>query len=194
MARPREFDQEAALSKAMDLFWQKGYERTSIQDLVEHTGVHRGSLYDTFGDKNQLFLSCLDRFRETSKDRTMGLLEEAGDPKEALQRYFSRLIDIAMNEETGRRGCLIANTAMELGAMDPTVSRRIEAYTLDMEVRFTNFLMRAQQQGSLKSKHSVRELARFLLSTRNGLYVLAKSVTDRKVLEDAVNVALSVFK
>lgn len=193
MARPREFDQEAVLNKAMELFWQKGYERTSIQDLVQHTGVHRGSLYDTFGDKNQLFLACLDRFREVSKDRAFSILEEEGNPRELLQRFFQKLIDIAMSDDTGRRGCLIANTAMELGAVDPIISFRIAAYTLDMEMSFYRFLMRAQQKGCLKTKNSVQEAARFLLSIRNGLYVLAKTVTDRKVLEDAAKVAVSVM-
>ncbi|MFC5448667.1 TetR/AcrR family transcriptional regulator [Paenibacillus aestuarii] len=193
MARPREFEQESALGKAMELFWTQGYERTSIQDLVEHTGVHRGSLYDTFGDKNQLFLSCLDRYRDLMKEHAFSVLEEPGEPKEVLQRYFMRLIEIATYEKTGRRGCLIANTAMELGTSDPMIAFRVEAYTLDMEIMYSKFLMRAQQQGSLKSKHNVRELARFLLSTRNGLYVLAKSATDRKILEDAAKVAMSIM-
>ncbi|MCM3628353.1 TetR/AcrR family transcriptional regulator [Paenibacillus glycanilyticus] len=193
MARPREFDQDAVLQKAMELFWQKGYERTSIQDLVEHTGVHRGSLYDTFGDKNQLFLTCLDRFRDTTRNRAYTILEEDGSAKELLGRYFERLIDIAMSDDNGRRGCLIANTAMEMGKVDPVVSFRIEAYTLDMEMNFHKFLMRAQQQGELKTKHTVQEAARFLLNTRNGLYVLAKIATDRKVLEDAAKVAMSIL-
>ncbi|RTE08878.1 TetR/AcrR family transcriptional regulator [Paenibacillus whitsoniae] len=193
MARPREFDQEAVLDKAMELFWQKGYERTSIQDLVAHTGVHRGSLYDTFGDKNQLFLTCLDRFREVTKDRAFRILEEDGNSKELLSRYFDKLIDLAMSEETARRGCFITNTAMELGAVDPVTSFRVGTYISDMEMSFYKFLIRAQQQGVLKTEHNAQEAARFLLSTRNGLYVLAKVVTDRKVLEDAVKVALSIL-
>lgn len=193
MARPREFDQEDVLNKATELFWEKGYERTSIQDLVEHTGVHRGSLYDTFGDKNKLFLTCLDRFREGSKDTILNILEEDGDPKELLSRYFQKIIDVALNAETGRRGCLIANTAMELGAVDPIIARRVEAYTSDMEMSFQTFLMRAKEQGSLKIEHSVQEVARFLLSMRNGLLVLGKSASHRKVLEDAAKVAMSII-
>ncbi|MDU4695900.1 MAG: TetR family transcriptional regulator [Paenibacillus sp.] len=193
MARPREFDQETALQQAMELFWEKGYERTSIQDLVDRTGVHRGSLYDTFGDKSQLFLNCLDRFREVTKDRAFRILEEDGEPKERLRRFFDALIDVALSNETGRRGCFIANTAMELGAVDSAISSRIEAYTLDMEMAFNKFLMRAQQSGKLKAKLNVRETARFLVGTRHGLYVLAKTATDRKVLEDTAKVAMSII-
>lgn len=191
MARPREFDQEIVLNQAMEVFWRKGYERTSIQDLVEHTGVHRGSLYDTFGDKNQLFLQCLDLFR--SKDRAFGILEEEGESKEVLRRYFDRLIDYALNDDAGRKGCLIANTAMEMGAIDSSISVRVEAFSMDVETSFYKFLMRAQQRGALKKKKNVRELARFLVSIRYGLYVLAKTTTDRKVLEDAANVAMLIM-
>ena len=193
MARPREFDQKAVLDKALDLFWGKGFERTSIQDLVEHTGVHRGSLYDTFGDKNQLFLMCLDRFHNLYKDQVFLILEESGEPKEILERFFTELIDIAMSNEKQRRGCFIANTAMELGSFDLIISSRIEAYTIEMETHFFNFLQRAQQAGVINNNLSVRELARFLVNTRHGLFVLAKTATNRKVLEDVCKVAMSVI-
>jgi TetR/AcrR family transcriptional regulator, transcriptional repressor for nem operon len=191
MARPREFDQESVLNKAMEVFWLKGFERTSIQDLVEHTGVHRGSLYDTFGDKNELFLQCLDRFR--SIEFALGSLGEEGEPKEVLRRYFDKLIDYALDEEMGRRGCFVVNTAMEMRTHDPRVSVRVEAFAMDMENAYSKFLMQAQQRGALKKKHNIRELSRFLLSVRNGLYMLAKTTTDRKVLEDAANVAMSII-
>lgn len=194
MARPREFDEAAVLDKALNLFWRKGFERTSIQDLVEHTGVHRGSLYDTFGDKNQLFLLCLEQYRKVKLDQAINILEGPGEFREVLRQYFTRMIDILLNDENGRRGCFIANTAMDLGAVDPVISSRIEQYSQELEDMFIQILNRAEQQGQLHSEHSIPELARFLLSTRNGLYVLGKSVTDRKILEDAVKVALSIFQ
>ncbi|MBO7746360.1 TetR/AcrR family transcriptional regulator [Paenibacillus sp. MWE-103] len=191
MPRPREFDQELALDKAMELFWSQGYERTSIQDLVEHTGVHRGSLYDTFGDKNQLFLTCLDRFRQSASAR-FKMLEGPGEPKEMLVRYFDAVIDSAMNNGS-RRGCFVANTAMELGAVDPAISSRIEAYSVDIESRFYTFLLQAQAQNKLRGKHSLRELSRFLVTVRSGLYVLAKTAPDRQTLQDSANVAISLL-
>ncbi|NBD23542.1 TetR/AcrR family transcriptional regulator [Paenibacillus glycinis] len=192
MPRPREFDQELALDKAMELFWSKGYERTSIQDLVDHTGVHRGSLYDTFGDKNQFFLSCLDRFRQKSYQR-FKILEEPGEPKELLTRYFDAIIDNALGPDSSRRGCFIANTAMELGAIEPTISTRIEAYSVDIESRFYDFLLQAQKQNKLRGKHTLRELSRFLVTLRSGLYVMAKTAPDRQMLQDSVNVALALL-
>lgn len=137
-------------------------------------------------------LSCLDRFREVTKDQAFQLLNDSGDYREVLRRYFERLIDNALSDENGCRGCFIANTAMELGTADPVIAARIREFTNELEEMFVQFLTRAVQQGQLRSQHSVRELARYLLSVRNGLYVLGKSGSDRSMLEDAVKVALSV--
>jgi TetR/AcrR family transcriptional regulator, transcriptional repressor for nem operon len=193
MGRPREFDQELALDKATELFWAKGYERTSIQDICEHTGVHRGSIYDTFGDKNALFLTCLDRFRLDSKNQLFNILDEPGSPKEVLERFFEKVINGAMSEAWQRKGCLMANTATELAPFDSNVASRVEAYSLDVENIFYTLLLRGQKNGNLKSKHNLRELSRFLVNTRLGLYVMSKTATDRKVLMDVSKVALSVL-
>ncbi|WP_028560503.1 TetR/AcrR family transcriptional regulator [Paenibacillus pinihumi] len=191
MARPREFDQEVALQKAAELFWEKGYERTSIANLVEQTNVHRGSLYDTFGDKNQLFLACLDWFRLNKYDSVFGILAAPGNPKEILKLFFERTIDWAMEDNNGQRGCFMANTAMDLGASDPNVASRIEAFNLDVEKSFYHLLERAQNEGQINSSLTLRELARFLAGTRLGLYAIAKTTTNRKALEDICKVALS---
>ncbi|WP_409345412.1 TetR/AcrR family transcriptional regulator [Paenibacillus sp. MBLB4367] len=191
MGRPKAFDEEQALDRAMELFWTKGYERTSIQELCEHSGLHRGSMYDTFGDKNELFLACLDRFRQTSKGTIFAVLDEAGEPKELLERFFEQVIVRSLDDGKQRRGCFMANTAMELAQADANVASRVEANMLDTEQIFYRFLLRAQKNGNLKSKHSLRELARFLVNTKQGLHVMAKTTTDAKVLQDVCKVALS---
>lgn len=193
MGRTREFDQELVLDKAMELFGAKGYERTSIQDLCEYTGVHRGSLYDTFGDKNALFLKCLDRFRLFYKSSLFLILDESGPPKEILAKFFEKLIENALCESQQRQGCFMANTASEFASFDPNVTIRVEANNLDIENIFYNFLLKAQKSGSLKSKHNLNELSRFFATTRQGIYIMAKTATDPKALQDTVKVALSVI-
>ncbi|AHV97564.1 TetR/AcrR family transcriptional regulator [Paenibacillus sabinae] len=193
MARPREFDEETVLDKAMELFWSKGYEKTSIQDLCEYTGVHRGSLYETFGDKNELFLAALDRFRHHSAGRLFAVLEEHGNPKEQLAAFFERLIESSMDNAKERRGCFIANTAVELAPFDSKVASRVEASLLDMENRFYSFLLRAQKEGRLKGKHNLRELSRFLVGVKQGVHIMAKTTADRKTLQDVYQVALSAI-
>jgi len=193
MARPREFDQENALTKAMELFWIKGYERTSIQDLVEFTGVHRGSLYDTFGDKSQLFLACLKKFRTYAMGSTFQVLGEEGNAKELLHRFFNQLITNILHDETGRKGCLITNTAMELGAIDPVISCHVEEYSLEIETIFYTFLLQASQNEQNNSEEQLREKARFLVGIRSSLYIMGKTVTNRKILDDIVKVALTAI-
>lgn len=192
MGRHKEFDQEKAVDQALDLFWEKGYEGTSIQDLCDHLGIHRGSLYDTFGDKHELFLACLDRFSERADDNYNNILKEDSDsPKEQLERYFARVIDVSMNNAARGRGCLMTNTTLGPVAYVPNVARRLEAYAMNMEGLFFSFVMRAQAKGCLKSKHSARELARFLTGTKQGLHVMARNAADRSVLEDFAKVAVS---
>ncbi|WP_379127119.1 TetR/AcrR family transcriptional regulator [Paenibacillus sp. sgz500958] len=193
MARHKEFDQEEALDNALDLFWTKGFERTSIQDLCTHLGIHRGSLYDTFGDKHSLFLACLDRFQHNSEEQYYSILEEEGSAKELLTRFFDRVIDNSMSNATLRRGCFMTNTAVEVGINDPVVAGRVESYSIQVETRFYNFLLRAQKKGEIKSKHSLRELARFLATTKQGLHVMAKTAHDRSVLADVSKVVLAVL-
>ncbi|MNB65236.1 HTH-type transcriptional repressor ComR [compost metagenome] len=191
MARPREFDEAAALDKAMELFWTKGYEKTSVQDLCQHTGVHRGSLYDTFGDKNELFLAALDRFRHNVSGRLFGVLEEPGEPREKLILFFEKVIDSSMDQSLGRRGCFIANTAVESAVTDARIAGRVEAALNDMEERFYTFLLRAREAGQLKGRRNLRELARFLVGVKQGLHIMAKTALDRKTLADVYLVALT---
>ncbi|MDQ0194333.1 TetR/AcrR family transcriptional regulator [Paenibacillus wynnii] len=192
MARHKEFDQEQALDNALDLFWTKGFERTSIQDLCTHLGIHRGSLYDTFGDKQALFLACLDRFQHNSEEQYYFILDEEGPTKEVLGRFFTKVIDYSMNNANQRRGCFMTNTAMEVAVSDPIVANRVEAYSIHVETLFYNFLLRAQKNGEIKGKHNLRALARFLATTKQGIHVTAKTAPDRSVLEDVCKVALSV--
>ncbi|WP_136607276.1 TetR/AcrR family transcriptional regulator [Paenibacillus dokdonensis] len=194
MGRHKEFDQEKAVDQALDLFWEKGYESTSIQDLCDHLGIHRGSLYDTFGDKHELFLACLDRFSERADENYNYILKENSDsPKEQLERYFSKVIDVSMNNAARGRGCLMTNTTLGPVAYVPNVASRIEAHATNTEALFFSFLMRVQKKGCLKSKHSPRELARFLAGTKQGLHVMARTAADRSVLEDFCKVAISAI-
>lgn len=192
MGRHKEFDQEKAVDQALELFWEKGYDCTSIQDLCDHLGIHRGSLYDTFGDKHGLFLACLDRFSEQADENYYYILKEDRDsPKEQLERFFSKVIDVSMNNAARGRGCLMTNTTLGPVAYVPNVASRVEAHALHSEALFFSFLMRAQKNGGLKSKNSPRELARFLAATKQGLHVMARTAPDRSVLEDVSKVAVS---
>jgi len=112
MALPKAFDRDDVLDKATQVFWLKGYEATSIQDLVEATGINRGSLYNTFTDKAGLFGAVLGRYTDRSSARALVANAEAGPPRATIEAFFADLVDIGAADPE-RRGCLLTNTAVE---------------------------------------------------------------------------------
>src|SRR5260370_22866058 len=113
MARRKEFDRDEVLHRGMEVFWTRGYEGASIQDLVKHMGINRQSIYDTFGDKHSLFLQALDRYREIQSRRVFEVLERPGSVKKNLRRLFEETVARALSAE-GRRGCFVGNSMSEL--------------------------------------------------------------------------------
>src|SRR5260370_37968341 len=98
MPRHKEFDQDQALHKAMEVFWSRGYEAASIQDLVRHMGINRQSIYDTFGDKHALYLQALDRYRAVESRRLIELLERPGSVKKSLRQLFGEVVERALGD------------------------------------------------------------------------------------------------
>ena len=191
MARTKEFRPEAALDAAMQLFWLKGYGATSMRDLLDGMGIGRGSFYDTFGDKHALFLAALDRFEEARTGWIGETLEGSG--LDGIEEVFRRSIEGLLGFEP-RRGCLLANTAVELAPHDPEVAGRISRYVRRTEEAFTGALARAQEAGEIPVDGDPKVLARFLVSNLHGLRVLARAGADRRTLEDAARVALQTLR
>lgn len=190
MPRTKEFEPGEALDAAMQLFWRKGYAATSIRDLLDGMGIGYGSLYNTFGDKHALFLASLDRFRELRTSWIDEVLEDSG--LSGIEEVFRRTVDGLVSFEP-RRGCLLANTAVELGPHDAEVAAKISRYVRHTEAVFERAVIRAQEAGEIPADRDPRALARFLVNALHGLRVLARVGTDRAVLEDAVRVALDVL-
>ncbi len=193
MPRAKEFDPDTVLHRAMELFWEKGYEATSIKNLVDHMGINRFSLYSTFGDKHQLFLSACDRYHETMADNGLRELEDSEDGLEALRRYFWQLVDRYTSEE-GARGCFMTNNTCELTAHDESVAEKTGNYLLRVQTAFYRALGRAHQRGEVYNQHRLNDYARYLTSSAQGLAVLAKVKPNRDVFEAVVNVTLDSLK
>jgi TetR/AcrR family transcriptional repressor of nem operon len=188
--RTKEFEPGEALDAAMQLFWRNGYAATSIRDLLDGMGIGYGSLYNTFGDKHALFLACLDRFQELRTSWIDEVLEDSG--LSGIEEVFRRTVDGLVGFEP-RRGCLLANTAVELGPHDAEVAAKISRYVRHTEAVFERAVIRAQEAGEIPADRDPRALARFLVNALHGMRVLARVGTDRAVLEDAVRVALDVL-
>jgi TetR/AcrR family transcriptional regulator, transcriptional repressor for nem operon len=193
MARQKEFNREAALQKAMEVFWSRGYEAASIQDLVKHMGINRQSLYDTFGDKHALYLKALDRYREVESRKVFELLERGGSVKRALKELFAGVVagSLCAGE---RRGCFMGNAMSELAGRCKETAVRARSNMTAVEEAFYRALLRGTKEGELKGVRDPRAVARFLVSSLQGLVLMAKAAPDRKTLEDVVKVTLSVVE
>jgi TetR/AcrR family transcriptional repressor of nem operon len=188
--RTKGFETGDALDAAMQLFWRKGYAATSLRDLLDGMGIGYGSFYNAFGDKHALFLASLDRFRELRTSWIDEVLEDSG--LNGIEEVFRRTVDGLVSFEP-RRGCLLANTAVELGPHDAEVAAKISRYVRHTEAVFERAVIRAQEAGEIPADRDPRAMACFLVNTLHGLRVLARVGTDRAVLEDAVRVALDVL-
>ena len=193
MARHKEFDRDEALQRAMEVFWSRGYEAASIRDLVEHMGINRQSLYDTFGDKHALYLQALDRYQEVETRKVFELLERTPSVKKALRQLFGEVVQGALCKGP-RRGCFMGNAMSELAGRCEATAARTSRNTAALEGAFFRALSRAKKDGELKSVNDPRAVARFLCSSLQGLMLMAKATRDRKALEDVVKITLSVVE
>ena len=189
MARPREFDRDEVLEKAMRVFWSKGYERASIQDIVDATGLKRGSLYAEFVDKRTLHLAALDRFCHNELGPMFAVLDRPGPVKANLRKL---LMSIAAGEKQGR-SCMISSSAVELCPDRGEVGTMVAAGLRRAETTVHRALLRARDEGELGSHLDLRALARYLVSSLNGVRVTAKAIDDPQSIRDIVNTTLSVL-
>jgi TetR/AcrR family transcriptional regulator, transcriptional repressor for nem operon len=194
VARAKEFEPERALGRAIDLFWSAGYEATSVQELLDAMGIGRGSLYATFGDKRALFVAALDRYREEAESIAIAALEAEGSPKEAIEAVFEGLVSRLAGQKEPRRGCLLANTAVELVARDPEVGERVRNHVARLEDAFERAIVRGQSAGEIPARHSPTVLARFLVNNSLGLRVLARTGAPQQTLKDVARVALGTLE
>jgi TetR/AcrR family transcriptional repressor of nem operon len=194
MVRQKEFDRTKVLDKALDVFWCRGYEATSMQDLVAHMGINRQSLYDTFGDKHALYLAALDRYAEIEGPKFVAPLAQAHNEtvKAALGRVFQAVVDEAVAGGQ-QRGCFMVNAAIECLPHDQDIAMRVFSSVNGLETAFVAALKRAQANNELSAAQDVHAIARFLVNAVHGLRVLTKTTTDRQVLQDVIDVTLRVL-
>jgi TetR/AcrR family transcriptional repressor of nem operon len=192
MARHKEFDREEALQKAMEVFWSRGFEASSIDDLVTHMGINRQSLYDTFGDKHALYLQALDRYREIEGRKLFELLERPGPVKKKLRQLFQGLVDGSLCEEQWR-GCFMSNAMSELAGRCAETAAKACGNLGAAEDAVYRALVQAKKEGEIDGKRDLRAVARFLISSMQGLQLIAKATRDRETLEDIVKVTMSVL-
>jgi len=194
MARPRKFEREPLLKRAQEVFWSQGYEATSVQDLVEALDIHPGTLYATFGDKHALFLEVLDYYRGWTEAAIGALLRRPGSKKQAIEQFFNLMVN-GLLAPTGKRGCLLTNTAVERALCDAPAVERVAQHHTWMAAALHQALQEAQDAGELRTRppEELRALAQFLASTMQGLRVVARTTDEPGVLRNIVGVALQAL-
>jgi TetR/AcrR family transcriptional regulator, transcriptional repressor for nem operon len=191
VGRPRAFERDAVLDRAMQVFWSRGYEATSIEQLVARMGIQRGSLYAAFGDKRRLFFAAIERYDQMVTSRLVATLDETASGRAAIERFFRLKVELGTAPRRPR-GCLVTNSAAELASRDRGTGQRVGAVLTKIEAAFQRAVVRAQKAGEIDPRRSARALARFLTSSAQGLSVMAKAFPDRAALDDIVEVILEV--
>lgn len=193
IGRPREFDPDEALDKAMQLFWAKGYEATSLEDLLETMGLSKSSFYQTFQSKHQVFEQSIDRYRELVEGTLRERLQHA---KSGLAFIEDTLASVGGEAcRTGRpRGCLFMNSASEFAQRDPAIDKLVREGVGKISDLFVEAVTRAQKEGEISAKRNPRSLARYLVNNFCGLNALAKTGMDAKSLSDIVGVVMTALR
>lgn len=170
--RPKAFETDDALDRALDVFWDKGFEQTSIADLVEATGVGRQSLYDTFGDKRALYLASIERYATRAGERVIAVLD---GPPPKIERVREVLRAWANDGRSPAcKGCLVGNSLAEFGGRDPELSAMLARHTETMEIAFADALAQAAREGDVRTDIDPRSLARVLINAARGLSLAGK--------------------
>lgn len=190
MGRSKEFDENAALMKAMELFWKQGYEKTSLNDLVEYMGVHRKSLYDTFGDKHTLFLKTVDCYSRFIKAKLESETLRATTAKEAIYFIFDFIAEKSSDESMG---CFFVNAATELAPCDKELAQKTEEAFSEAETLFANIIRKGQQAGEFSTAYDAEVLAESLHNTLIGIRVLARTTASKEKLHRIVRFSLQIL-
>ena len=189
MARSKEFEVNEVLDKAVQLFWMQGYEKTSMQELVDFMGIHRRSIYDTFGDKHALFMKALQRYEALQTKKIKMLI----DKKEPVKELIRQFLATSLEREGEPQGCFMVNTGVELGVLDPVVASLVEENYSKTEKMLFNLILSGQQTGEINSQLDPEALSHYLLNIWLGLRTMVKTATDQGKLSGIIDSSLSVL-
>lgn len=192
MPRVKLFDENEVLAKAMDLFWKQGYSATSIQDLVAHLGINRASLYDTFGDKKQLFKKSFELYRKSRINQIESFFANQPDVKVGFSEFFNNAVSEAVLDKD-RKGCFAVNTISELAPHDEGCLAVLNSNRQDYETLFYNYLKKAQKNNQLSKEKDLKTLSSLLYIIYNGILVSSKIQTNKKEVSDAISIAMTLL-
>jgi TetR/AcrR family transcriptional repressor of nem operon len=180
VGRPRQFDEDEVLDAAMQAFWSKGYEATSLGDLMAATGLHKGSLYQAFGDKHALFLQALQRYLADMRRHKNECVARAATPLDGLRDAAHSMIDMANDDPVCPKGCMAINSLVELAPHDADVERIMNDHVRNMRESMEAALAAAQEAGQIGRERSPEVIAALMMTFMAGLAATMKGQIDKK--------------
>jgi TetR/AcrR family transcriptional regulator, transcriptional repressor for nem operon len=185
LARPREFDEAAVLDAAIQCFWAKGFEATSVRDLADEMGITGASLYNAFGDKRALYRRALDQYVAGSLGERVSRLENTQPPRKVI-------IACSLSDKQ-RKGCMLVNSALELAPHDREFQRVVAGVLVEGEKFFRRLVQAGQKDGTIAASQPADDLARILLAVLLGIRVLARVRPERELLEGMARPVLALL-
>ncbi len=192
MGRLKAFDEDEVLDRAVDCFWQHGYEATSVRDLADRMGIGGASLYNAYGDKRALFITALARYADRSMRERIARLEKSGRPKQAIRAFLAEIIDRSL-EDPDRKGCLLVNSALDVAPHDAAIGRVIAGCFGELRAFFRRNLEAARAAHQVPRQTDPDELAGHLLGVVLGVRVLARTGANRAQLDAVARPALRLL-
>lgn len=192
MARPKEFSEVAVLDAAIQCFWAKGFEATSVRDLADEMGITGASLYNAFGDKRALYRRALDQYIAGSFGERSSRIEATLPPRAAIGAFFEEIIERSLNDKE-RKGCMLVNSALELAPHDREFQKIIAGVLVKVEMFFRRLVQAGQRDGTIARSQPADDLARLLLGAFLGIRVLARARPERELLKGLAHAALSLL-
>lgn len=192
MPRIEEFDKESVLRKAMNVFWEKGYNGTSMQDLVDATGLNRSSIYNSFGSKLELYQNTLSHYQKETGGMFQKALLKASDPLEAIRLIFEGFLPEILNDDDGK-GCFSMNCKAEMGNQDSDIKKWLldtQEHTLST---FQGLIRDGQEQGVINKNQDSLSYAYLIFSAFQGFRMTGILVKDRIVLQQIIDNTLRVI-
>ena len=190
MARPREFDLEQALDAATETFWEKGYEATSLTDLMEAMGLQKGSIYKAFGSKHSLFLESLKHYLASMRQVMTESMQSAQSPRERLLMFISTSQDLGCSDGN-RRGCFALNSLVEMAAHDKAVQKMISHHHETVVDTLASIVDEGKEQGVFRRDIGTKDLALYVSVAAAGLVCMTKASIPQVQSGQVADVILS---
>lgn len=190
--RTKDFDEEEILRKAIAIFWEKGYNATSLYDLIDGLGIGRSSIYHAFGDKHTLFVKALELYQQNGIEKIRAIINDAPSVKEGIGNLLQSVVKDVLSNDCPK-GCFKVNSEVEVASSDELIKKMVSDDDLLIEKLLFEAIKRAQKEGAISTSKNPMALARFICNSVTGMRVYAKFRSDKQYFDDIIATTLSLL-